>query len=141
MNFLHIISITIAFLAMILSSMTVLPQLFKTLKTKLTINLSINTLLIFNFANTLWIIFAFLNICIPKLFDSHGNKVANIIWSLTLIIPYSITWTATSIIIKIKLSNMIKYHESGGNLKKINAKKVHEVLRISEDTESAHSKL
>lgn len=141
MNTIGIISVVIGMFAMLLASITVLPQLIKTIKTRLTVNLSLQTLLVFNFANTLWIVFASLNITLPTLFNSRGSFVASILWSLILFIPYAITWTATTFVIGFKLFNMIKYHESGGNLKKITPEKVTELLNIPADADAAHSKL
>ena len=138
---LDIASVVIGFIAMLLASLTVIPQMIKTLKTKLTVNLSIKTLLIFNFANTLWLIFAIIHVADPALFHSKPNLTFDILWSLILIIPYSITWIATNVVIKIKLSNMIKYHEAGGDLKNVDEAKAKTILNIPSQADSGHAEL
>ncbi|AHF57231.1 SemiSWEET family sugar transporter [Spiroplasma eriocheiris] len=105
-----IVGQAIGYFAALLGIITCLPQLIKTLKTRNTTNISLATYCLFNLANLLWLIFGVLSISCPQL-NPTQSEVTKIMWSLTLIVPYFVTFTGISIILGIKIYNIKKHGE------------------------------
>ena len=96
--------------AALLACLTCWPQVIKTMRTLNTINISLKTFIIYNTANVVWLLFGILTLTLP------GLKSNNVMWALTLIIPYSVTIVAVSIVMGFKIYHIKKYHESSASV-------------------------
>ncbi|WJG71320.1 MtN3 and saliva related transmembrane protein (plasmid) [Spiroplasma ixodetis Y32] len=111
----EIIMDIIGYFAAFIGIVTFIPQTFKTIKTKNTKQISLISYIIFSFANFMWLIFGLLVLTYPASNHKYYSHLQSILWSLTLIIPYTITFIATLIIIYIKVKNVVKFNEKWKN--------------------------
>jgi len=106
--FINIIGLTAAFLAII----TFAPQAWKTYKTKNTKQISLLTYIIYDLANAFFLLFGILSIALPVMWPDGADSTEIIVWGLTLILPYTATIIASTIIIYYKVQNIKKYGET-----------------------------
>lgn len=102
----------IGYLSGILSIITFIPQAVKTIKTKETKHIILSTYIIYNIANILFLLFGILSITLPVMWPVGANTTEIAIWATTLIIPYTVTITATNCIIYVKVKNMKNLKEN-----------------------------
>ncbi|WP_425381596.1 SemiSWEET family sugar transporter [Spiroplasma endosymbiont of Polydrusus pterygomalis] len=102
----------IGYLAGILSIITFIPQAVKTIKTRETKHIILSTYIIYNIANILFLLFGILSITWPVGADTTGITI----WATTLIVPYTVTITATNCIIYVKVKNMKNLKENAKTL-------------------------
>lgn len=106
----------IGYFAAFIGIVTFIPQTLKTIKNKNTKQISLISYIIFSFANFMWLIFGILVLIHPESNQQqYYSHLQSVLWSLTLIIPYTITFIATLIIIYIKVKNVIKFNEKWKN--------------------------
>lgn len=102
----------IGYLAGILAIITFVPQAIKTIKTKETKHLSLQTYIIYNIANSFFLLIGVLSIALPIMHPENATQTAITLWGLTLILPYAATIIGVNCIIYIKVQNIRKNGES-----------------------------
>ena len=75
-NSIHFASLIIGLIAGLVGAAVTIPQMIVTLKTRLTVNLSLKMLCIFNTANLLWLVFG---ICSATFLNNHENKIIGVL--------------------------------------------------------------
>ncbi len=96
------------YLAAFFSIVTIIPQSIKTLKHRMTGNISLWTFVIFTSANCLWLVFGIMSLTVPAL--RTGNNY--LVWGLTLSIAYASTIFFSSFVLYVKIVNIVKLKES-----------------------------
>lgn len=110
---------TIGYLAGFFGVIAFIPQAIKTIKTKNTKAISLKTYIIYNLANFLFLLLAILSIALPIMHPENAPISQIIIWSITIILPYTVTMIGVSCIILIKVQNIRKFGEKTNKNKKI----------------------
>lgn len=101
----------IGYLAGFFGVIAFIPQAIKTIKTKNTKEISLKTYIIYNLANFLFLLLAILSITLPIMHPKNAAISQIIIWSITIILPYTVTMIGVSCIIFIKVQNIRKFGE------------------------------
>ncbi len=101
----------IGYLAGFFGVIAFIPQTIKTIKTKDTREISLKTYIIYNLANFLFLLLAILSIVLPIMHPENAAISQIIIWSITIILPYTVTMIGVSCIIFIKVQNIRKFGE------------------------------
>lgn len=120
----------IGYLAGLCAVISFIPQAIKTIKSKNTKAISLKTYVIYDIANFFFLIFGVLSIALPIMHPANTSHTKIILWGLTLILPYTVTITAVSCIIFIKLQNIRRFGESANKID-IQEKKPHTQMEVN----------
>lgn len=107
----------IGWCAGVFSVFAFMPQAIKTFKTKKTRGLSLGMYSLYIAGNVCWILWAFFDLIAAILLGHKGSQlIQSVLGDLTIIIPNIIATVTTSIIVYIKIRNIVKHQDYGGKI-------------------------